>query len=143
MTVTKGFLDAPIFGIVSEVAENIGVRAFVIGGYVRDCFLGRKNDDIDIVVEGSGIALAAAVADHIKKTERHGCRVSIFKNFGTAMLKYHGIEVEFVGARKNPIIVIHENRLSRTERWRTTRKEGISLSMLWHSASRRVTSAHW
>ena len=100
MTVTKGFLDAPIFGIVSEVAENIGVRAFVIGGYVRDCFLGRTNDDIDIVVEGSGIALAAAVADHIKKTEKHGCRVSIFKNFGTAMLKYHGIEVEFVGARK-------------------------------------------
>lgn len=100
MTVTKGFLDAPIFGIVSEVAENIGVRAFVIGGYVRDCFLGRTNDDIDIVVEGSGIALAAAVAAHIKKTEKHGCRVSIFKNFGTAMLKYHGIEVEFVGARK-------------------------------------------
>ena len=93
MTVTKGFLDAPIFGIVSEVAESIGVRAFVIGGYVRDCFLGRTNDDIDIVVEGSGIALAAAVADHIKKTEKHGCRVSVFKNFGTAMLKYHGIEV--------------------------------------------------
>ena len=57
MTVTKGFLDAPIFGIVSEVAESIGVRAFVTGGYVRDCFLGRTNDDIDIVVEGSGIAL--------------------------------------------------------------------------------------
>ena len=100
MTVTKGFLDAPIFGIVSEVAGKTGVRAFVIGGYVRDCFLGRKNDDIDIVVEGSGIALATAVADYIKETEKHGCRVSVFKNFGTAMLKYHGIEVEFVGARK-------------------------------------------
>ena len=100
MTVTKEFLDDPIFGIVSEVAAKIGVRAFVIGGFVRDCFLGRPTNDIDIVVEGSGIALATAVADHIKNTEHHGCHVSVFKNFGTAMLKYHGTEVEFVGARK-------------------------------------------
>ena len=100
MTLTKGYLENPVFGIVSEVAESIGVRAFVIGGFVRDCFLGRKTDDIDIVVEGSGIALATAVADYIKAKEHHGCRVSVFKNFGTAMLKYHGTEVEFVGARK-------------------------------------------
>lgn len=100
MTRTEGYLDAPIFRIVSEVAGKAGVRAFVIGGYVRDCFLGRKNDDIDIVVEGSGIALANAVAGHICRTEGHGCKVSVFKNFGTAMLKYHGIEVEFVGARR-------------------------------------------
>ena len=100
MTLTKGYLENPVFGIVSEVAESIGVRAFVIGGYVRDCFLGRPSNDIDIVVEGSGIALATAVAERIKRTERHGCRVSVFKNFGTAMLKYHGTEVEFVGARK-------------------------------------------
>ena len=88
MTLTKGYLENPVFGIVSEVAESIGVRAFVIGGFVRDCFLGRKTDDIDIVVEGSGIALATAVADYIKAKEHHGCRVSVFKNFGTAMLKY-------------------------------------------------------
>ena len=94
MTITEGYLEHPVFKLVSETAKELGVRAFVIGGYVRDCFLGRPNKDIDIVVEGSGIALAEALA---KKTK---ARVSVFKNFGTAMLKYHGMEVEFVGARK-------------------------------------------
>lgn len=93
-TITTGFLDKPIFGIVSEEAQKMGVRAFVIGGYVRDCFLGRPNKDIDIVVEGSGMALAEAVG------QRLHTRVSLFKNFGTAMLRYKGDEVEFVGARK-------------------------------------------
>ena len=87
-------MDHPVFKLVSETARELGVRAFVIGGYVRDCFLGNPNKDIDIVVEGSGIVLAEAVA---AKTHAH---VSVFRNFGTAMLKYHGIEVEFVGARK-------------------------------------------
>ena len=94
MTITEGYLEHPVFKLVGETARELGVRAFVIGGYVRDCFLGRPNKDIDIVVEGSGIALAEAIA---KKTK---ARVSVFKNFGTAMLKYHGMEVEFVGARK-------------------------------------------
>lgn len=93
-TITQGYLDHKIFEIVSEVAEELGVRAFVIGGYVRDCFLGRPSKDIDIVVEGSGIALAEAVGERVHSY------VSVFKNFGTAMLKYKGIEVEFVGARK-------------------------------------------
>ena len=87
-------MDHPVFKLVSETARELGVRAFVIGGYVRDCFLGNPNKDIDIVVEGSGIVLAEAVA---AKTHAH---VSVFRNFGTAMLKYLGIEVEFVGARK-------------------------------------------
>ena len=99
-TITEGFLDSPIFGIVSDVAERLGVRAFVIGGYVRDCFLGRQNDDIDIVVEGSGIGLAEAVAEEIARTEHHPCNVSVFKTFGTAMLKWHRAEIEFVGARR-------------------------------------------
>ena len=94
MTIIEGTLDRPIFRIVSEVAREKGVRAFVIGGYVRDCFLGRPCNDIDIVVEGNGMALAEAVG------ERVHARVSLFKNFGTAMLKYHGDEIEFVGARK-------------------------------------------
>ncbi len=94
------YLEKPIFGIVSDAAANMGVRAFVIGGYVRDCFLGRDNDDIDIVVEGSGIDLAQAVASLIQEREHRHCNVSIFRNFGTAMLKYHGAEIEFVGARK-------------------------------------------
>ena len=100
IAVTNGFLDHPVFALVGEVARSCGVRAFVIGGYVRDCFLGRPSDDIDIVVEGSGIALAEAVAERIRKQERHKCSVSVFRNFGTAMLHYQGTEIEFVGARK-------------------------------------------
>lgn len=99
-TITTGFLEKPIFGIVSRAASRMGVRAFVIGGYVRDCFLGRDNDDIDIVVEGSGIELARAVAASVEESGGRHCHVSVFKNFGTAMLKYKGAEIEFVGARK-------------------------------------------
>lgn len=99
-TITKGYLDKPIFGIVSRAAKRLGVRAFVIGGYVRDCFLGRRNDDIDIVVEGSGIELAKAVSRLIEEEDHRKHTVSIFKNFGTAMLRYKGAEIEFVGARK-------------------------------------------
>ena len=93
-TVIHGFLDHPIFRIVSRSAAESGVRAFVIGGYVRDCFLGRNCSDIDIVVEGSGISLAEAVAAKVHS------KVTVFKNFGTAMLHYRGMEVEFVGARR-------------------------------------------
>lgn len=94
VTITQGFLDHEILGIVSDVAASLGVRAFVIGGYVRDCFLGRPSKDIDIVVEGSGIELAEAVGQRVRS------HVSVFRNFGTAMLRFKGIEVEFVGARK-------------------------------------------
>ncbi|MCR5351423.1 MAG: CCA tRNA nucleotidyltransferase [Bacteroidales bacterium] len=93
-TITAQFLDRPIFRIVSEVAAERGVRAFVIGGFVRDCFLGRPRADIDIVVEGSGIDFARAVGEKTRQ------RVTYFKNFGTAMLHFRGDEVEFVGARK-------------------------------------------
>ena len=105
-TVTAQYVQKDIFRIVSEVARDRGVRAFAIGGYVRDSFLGRPCNDIDIVVEGSGIDFAHAVGEKTGKT------VSYFKNFGTAMLHYEGDEVEFVGARKesyrresrNPIV---------------------------------------
>ena len=93
-TITQQFLDRPVFRMLSEVAAEKGVRAFVIGGFVRDCFLGRPCNDIDVVVEGSGIDFARAVGE---RTHQH---VSYFKNFGTAMLHYHGDELEFVGARK-------------------------------------------
>ena len=93
-TITAQYLDRDIFRIVGEVAAATGVRAFVIGGYVRDCFLGRPSNDVDIVVEGSGIDFARAVG------ERTHANVSYFKNFGTAMLRYRGDEIEFVGARK-------------------------------------------
>jgi len=94
MTATPQYLDRKIFQIVSDVAESLGVRAFVIGGYVRDCFLQRECNDIDIVVEGSGIDFATAVG------EKTGKKVSYFKNFGTAMLRFGGDEIEFVGARR-------------------------------------------
>ena len=90
----KDFLKNEVFGIVSKAAEEEGVRAFVIGGFVRDAFLGRPSKDIDIVVEGSGIALAKRVGKIV------GSKVAVYSNFGTAMLHYKGVEVEFVGARK-------------------------------------------
>ena len=88
------FLQNKIFGIISEVAAERGVRAFAIGGFVRDCFLQRPCKDIDIVVEGSGIEIAESVAQKV------GSKLSVFKNFGTAMFKYKGMEIEFVGARR-------------------------------------------
>lgn len=88
------YLDRPVFRLVGEVAAERGVKAFVIGGYVRDCLLGRPCNDIDIVVEGSGIEFAKAVG------EKSGRNVSYFQNFGTAMLHFQGDEIEFVGARK-------------------------------------------
>lgn len=93
-TITSQFLSKPIFRIVGEVASQHNVRAFVIGGYVRDCFLGRPCNDIDIVVEGSGVDFAREVGERLHK------KVSYFKNFGTAMLRFGGDEIEFVGARK-------------------------------------------
>lgn len=100
MQIDNGFLSHPVFQLVSWVAENTGVRAFVIGGFVRDCFLGRPTDDIDIVVEGSGIDFAMHVADAIKEETGHPCTVASYRNFGTAMLHYRGTEIEFVGARR-------------------------------------------
>ncbi|MBQ0122304.1 MAG: HD domain-containing protein [Bacteroidales bacterium] len=93
MTIVQA-LKGKIFETVSEAACDKGVRAFVIGGFVRDYFLQRPCTDIDVVVEGSGIAIAEAVAEKLH------CKVTVFKNFGTAMLKYRGMEVEFVGARR-------------------------------------------
>ncbi len=87
-------LNNKIFRIISEEAKESGVRAFVIGGYVRDSIIKRKSKDIDIVVEGSGIDLAGRVA------EKLGTTVSVFRNFGTAMLRWRDLEIEFVGARK-------------------------------------------
>lgn len=83
-----------IFSIIAEEAEALKSDAFVVGGYVRDIFLKRSSKDIDIVVVGSGIELAQKIGQRLKTN------VTIFKNFGTAMIKYDGLEIEFVGARK-------------------------------------------
>ncbi|MEJ1729610.1 hypothetical protein SMA90_25080, partial [Escherichia coli] len=93
-SVIKAPLKSRIFRIVSQQAALKNVRAFVIGGYVRDYVLKRPTTDIDIVVEGDGMELALAVASVLN------VNTSLFRNFGTAMLRYRGMEIEFVGARK-------------------------------------------
>lgn len=92
----KSHLNHQIFKLISEVADELNVPCYVIGGYVRDIFLYRKSTDIDFVVVGSGIELAKAVARRLGR----GCYISVFKNFGTAQIKYKNFELEFVGARK-------------------------------------------
>ncbi len=87
-------LGHPIFRTIGETADSMGLRAFVIGGYVRDYFLHRPCKDIDVVVAGSGIDLATELAGRIQR------RVTVFRNFGTAMVQCGDVELEFVGARK-------------------------------------------
>ena len=89
-------ISAKPFHLISEAADELGVEAYVIGGYVRDIFLHRPSKDIDVVAVGSGIELAKAVA---RRLGRRAC-LSVFKNFGTAQVKAGDLELEFVGARK-------------------------------------------
>ncbi len=89
-------LSKPIFGLLSEAADELGLETYLIGGFVRDIFLYRNSNDIDIVTVGSGIELAKVVAKKLGKN----VRVTVFKNFGTAQIKYKQYELEFVGARK-------------------------------------------
>lgn len=89
-------LDQPVFHLISEAADELGVEAYVVGGYVRDLFLHRPSKDIDVVSVGRGIDLAKAFAHKLGK----GARVSVFARFGTAQVKKKDLEVEFVGARK-------------------------------------------
>ena len=92
----KQYFSEPIFGHIAETADALGLECYVVGGYVRDIFLQRPSKDIDVVVVGSGIAMAEALGKRLGR----GAHVSVFKNFGTAQVKYKGTEVEFVGARK-------------------------------------------
>ena len=89
-------LDQKIFHQISEAADRLGMECYVVGGYVRDIFLERPSADIDVVVVGSGIE----VAKELKQTLGSKAHLSVFKNFGTAQVKYGETEVEFVGARK-------------------------------------------
>lgn len=95
MELREHFKDK-IFHLISETADELGLECYVVGGYVRDIFLNRPSKDIDVVVVGSGIQMAEAFG---KKLGR-GAHVAIFRNFGTAQVKYRDTEVEFVGARK-------------------------------------------
>lgn len=85
-----------IFDIISQAANQLGYPAYVVGGYVRDRLLSRPSKDLDIVCVGDGIALAQQVANSLRPRSR----VTVYKRFGTAMLKHRDVEIEFVGARK-------------------------------------------
>ena len=89
-------LDQDIFHQISRVADRLGVECYVVGGYVRDIFLERPSDDIDVVVVGSGIEVAKALKQQLGRR----AHLSVFRNFGTAQVKMGDMEVEFVGARR-------------------------------------------
>ncbi|MEM9835412.1 MAG: HD domain-containing protein [Bacteroidota bacterium] len=88
--------ERKIFSIISKAAEELGYPAYVVGGYVRDRLLARPSKDLDIVCVGSGVELARRVANSLRPRSR----VTVYKRFGTAMLKHRDLEIEFVGARK-------------------------------------------
>ncbi|HRZ96909.1 MAG TPA: HD domain-containing protein [Paludibacter sp.] len=92
----KEHLQDKIFGLISETADELGLECYVIGGFVRDIFLKRPSKDIDIVVVGSGVELAGQLMLKIGKK----AKLTVFKNFGTAQIKFRDLEVEFVGARR-------------------------------------------
>lgn len=108
MVVENDKINTPILRLVGEQADALGMPCYVIGGWVRDLFLRRESDDIDIVVVGSGIRLAEAV----QKALGRGSHLSVFRTYGTAQVKKGDMELEFVGARKesyrsdsrNPIV---------------------------------------
>ena len=108
MRVNDPKIENPVLRMVGETADRMGLECYVIGGWVRDLFLHRPSDDIDVVVVGSGIALAEAVAKKLGK----GAHLAVFKTYGTAQVKRGELELEFVGARKesyqhnsrNPIV---------------------------------------
>lgn len=89
-------LDKDIFKTIGRVADHLHMECYVVGGYVRDLFLERASNDIDVVVVGSGIR----VAEELKGQLGRKAHLSVFRNFGTAQVKYRDLEVEFVGARK-------------------------------------------
>ncbi|MDE7421514.1 MAG: CCA tRNA nucleotidyltransferase [Muribaculaceae bacterium] len=104
----KEKLTNPIFRVIGETADGMGLEVYVVGGFVRDIFLRRHSADLDFVTVGSGIALARAVAERLGKKGR----LTVYANYGTAQIKHKDLELEFVGARKesytrdsrNPIV---------------------------------------
>ncbi len=108
MILTDPKIGNPVLRMVGETADQLGLECYVVGGWVRDLFLHRPSNDIDVVVVGSGISLAEAVAKKLGK----GAHLSVFKTYGTAQVKKRDIELEFVGARResyqhdsrNPIV---------------------------------------
>lgn len=101
-------LTNPIFKVIGQTADDLGLEVYVVGGFVRDIFLGRHSADLDFVTVGSGIALARAVAERLGKKGK----LTVYANYGTAQIRHKDLELEFVCARKesytrdsrNPIV---------------------------------------
>ena len=114
-------LNIEIIDIISNISTKLKTRTFLVGGYVRDLLLGRKSKDIDVLVIGDGISFAS----ELKKKLGSKANLQIFKNFGTAMIAYNDLEIEFVGSRKesyqkssrNPVVSIgtFEDDISRRD----------------------------
>ena len=102
-------LNKDIFHLISEAADKLALECYVVGGYVRDLFLERPSNDIDVVVVGSGIQVASELKNRLGRR----AHLSVFRNFGTAQVKYGGMEIEFVGARKESYT--HDSRKPHVE----------------------------
>jgi poly(A) polymerase len=89
-------LQDPVFKHLAATAKKTGMPAWVVGGFVRDCILGRPTKDVDVVVLGSGVEFAKVFADSLQENRF----VSYFKNFGTAQIKTSELTIEVIGARK-------------------------------------------
>ena len=99
-----------VIDTISKVAELVDVKVYAVGGFVRDIILNRERNDLDILVIGNGTDFAKNVADGLGITN-----VSYFKNFGTAHFDYQGVNVEFVGARKESVSYTHLDVYKRQE----------------------------
>lgn len=106
--ILKEQLTNPIFNVIGETADDMGLEVYVVGGFVRDIFLGRHSADLDFVTVGSGIDLASGVARRLGKKGK----LTVYANYGTAQIRHKDLELEFVGARResysrdsrNPIV---------------------------------------
>lgn len=125
-------LSHPAFSLVGEVADEMSRECYVVGGYVRDIFLGRKSKDIDFVTVGSGIEVAKRVVHKMGRDKAH---LAVFKTYGTAQVKAMGLELEFVGARResynrnsrNPIV--EDGTLSDDQRRRDFTINAMAISV--------------
>jgi tRNA nucleotidyltransferase/poly(A) polymerase len=128
-------LSDPIFETVASVAESVELETYAVGGYVRDLILQRPSKDIDFVCVGSGIQLAEAVASALGPD----VRVNVFKNFGTAQILYRGLELEFVGARKESYRsesrkpIVEDGTLEDDQRRRDFTMNAMAISLQRHN----------
>ena len=103
-------LGHPLFGLLTATADEMALSCYVVGGYVRDIFLQRPSRDIDVVTVGSGIGLAKAFAAKLGRQ----AHLAVFRNFGTAQVKYKGHEIEFVANRSSKTVPLPMTRTGAT-----------------------------